>query len=283
MAIERYVNLAASTLSGGINNSVTSLDVASASSFPAGGNFRILIDTELMLVTAVASNTFTVTRGVEGTTAASHADVAPVTHVVTAASLANIIDQRFSTTKVNADFGTVNSSDEIMTDDAGSVLMEIVARTANFQWRMRSLAFSGAAVIAGFEYTASGRPSDHTWWGFGLRYSGDSSMALFAMNYSGGSLPVFRLNACTGVTNEGTNIFQPGIYIPPRIWFKVEIVSSVIKYWLSNNGKDFILCYHESVSTRFGANTPDQVVWGGGNWTDRSDDASVMLRLIDWR
>lgn len=87
MSIEQYANNAATTLNGAINNSVTSVVVTDASSFPASGNFRIEVDTEIMLVTAKASNTLTVTRGVEGTTAASHLDLAATTHVLTAASL----------------------------------------------------------------------------------------------------------------------------------------------------------------------------------------------------
>lgn len=87
MAIEKYTNNATSTLNGAINNSVTSLAVTSASTFPASGNFRILIDSEIMLVTAVSSNTFTVTRAHENTAAASHSDGATVTHVFTAGAI----------------------------------------------------------------------------------------------------------------------------------------------------------------------------------------------------
>lgn len=81
--IEQFANFAASTLDGGINNSVTTLDVIDASSFPATGQFRIKIDSEIMIVTGVSTNTFTVTRAQDGTSAASHLDTAPVTGVLT--------------------------------------------------------------------------------------------------------------------------------------------------------------------------------------------------------
>lgn len=84
---ELFANDAASTLNGAINNSVTSLVVTSAALFPTTGNFRIKIDTELMLVTNVSGTTFTVTRGVEGTSAASHSNGVAITHVVTSGSL----------------------------------------------------------------------------------------------------------------------------------------------------------------------------------------------------
>jgi hypothetical protein len=64
--------------------------VLSATGAPAV-NFRIRVDDELMLVTGVSTNTFTVTRGIEGTSAAAHADGALVTHVLTAGSLGQAI------------------------------------------------------------------------------------------------------------------------------------------------------------------------------------------------
>lgn len=87
MATEKFTNNGASLLDGAINNSVTSLVVDSGASFPAGPQFRIKIDDEIMLVTAVAGTTFTVTRGVDSTSAASHLDNAPVTHIYTAGAL----------------------------------------------------------------------------------------------------------------------------------------------------------------------------------------------------
>jgi hypothetical protein len=86
MALEKFANLAQSTLNTSINNSTTSVIVNDASSFPSV-NFRIAIDREIMLVTGVSSNTFTVTRGAESSTATSHSSGAQVTHVVTAGAL----------------------------------------------------------------------------------------------------------------------------------------------------------------------------------------------------
>jgi hypothetical protein len=87
MAVEQYANLAQDQLNGGIDNVVVSLDLDDASEFPATGNFRILIDSELLICTARTSNTLTVVRGQEGTVAASHSDNAIVTLVATAGSI----------------------------------------------------------------------------------------------------------------------------------------------------------------------------------------------------
>lgn len=70
------------TLSGGINNSVTSLTVSSSLSVTP--NFRIRIDDELLSVTNVSGTTWTVTRGVESSVAASHSSAATIHIVATA-------------------------------------------------------------------------------------------------------------------------------------------------------------------------------------------------------
>lgn len=74
------------TLAENISSSDLSFDVSDASSFPSTP-FRIEIDSEVMKVTGVASNTLTVTRGDAGTSAASHTSGAPVRHVVVAQDL----------------------------------------------------------------------------------------------------------------------------------------------------------------------------------------------------
>ena len=67
------------TLNGSINNSVTSITVASAAALPLEGEYRILIESELMAVTGGQGTTsLTVTRGVDGTSGASHADAKSV-------------------------------------------------------------------------------------------------------------------------------------------------------------------------------------------------------------
>jgi hypothetical protein len=91
LATEKFANNSKTTLVGAITSGATTLAVASASSFPTSGQFRLLIDSELMLVTSVSGTTFTVTRGVEGTSAASHADGSNVYGLFTAGALNQII------------------------------------------------------------------------------------------------------------------------------------------------------------------------------------------------
>ena len=64
---------AATTLGSAINATQTTITVSSASGFPSSGNYRIRVDDEEMTVTGgQGTTTWTVTRGANGTTAASH-------------------------------------------------------------------------------------------------------------------------------------------------------------------------------------------------------------------
>lgn len=87
---ERFANNATTTLSGSIASGDTSLVVTSATLFPGGPQFRLLLDSEYMLVTAVAGTTFTVTRGVENTTAAAHSNGTTISQVLTSGGLVGV-------------------------------------------------------------------------------------------------------------------------------------------------------------------------------------------------
>ncbi len=67
------------TLSGSLTSSQSSLTVVGNVKFPASGQYVVEIDSEEMLVTAgQGTNTWTITRGYGGTTAAAHANGARV-------------------------------------------------------------------------------------------------------------------------------------------------------------------------------------------------------------
>lgn len=76
-AVPNCFTAAASTLNGGINATVTSLTVTSGTNFPNAG--VVLIDSEIIAYTGKSTNTLTgLTRGYNGTTAASHLNGAAV-------------------------------------------------------------------------------------------------------------------------------------------------------------------------------------------------------------
>ncbi len=92
MASEQFSNFAQTTLNGSMASTDTTLTVNSVTNFPTAAQFRLLIDTELLLVTALAGSTWTVTRGIESTTAAAHANGATVAAELTAGALGGSSD-----------------------------------------------------------------------------------------------------------------------------------------------------------------------------------------------
>lgn len=87
---ESYCNDFSPTLSSGIGTGDTSITVSAAA--PIASGFRILIDSELMLVTAGGTTTtWTVTRNAEGTSVASHLTGATIHVVLTAGALDSLL------------------------------------------------------------------------------------------------------------------------------------------------------------------------------------------------
>jgi hypothetical protein len=90
---EGYSNTFRTTINqlGGIASGDTSVTVTSAAGSPTTGQFRIMIDSELILVTAgQGTTTWTLSRGIEGTTAAAHVNGATVTQVLTRDSVLSV-------------------------------------------------------------------------------------------------------------------------------------------------------------------------------------------------
>jgi hypothetical protein len=90
MPTEVYANdlAGAAALSSSISSTDAALVASTAAGFPATGNFRIRVEQEYMMCTAVSGTTFTVTRGIEGTTAVAHSSGVAVQHVITAGGFA---------------------------------------------------------------------------------------------------------------------------------------------------------------------------------------------------
>lgn len=88
--MEQFANLANTTLASPMLIGDTSLVVSNAASFPTVGNFRIIVEAEIILVTAVSGTTFTVSRAQEGTTAFGHSTGATVAHILTAGAIAQV-------------------------------------------------------------------------------------------------------------------------------------------------------------------------------------------------
>ena len=111
MSTEQFSNFAQTALNGNIIAGATSISVISALNFPVTGQFRIVIDQEIFLVTNVSGNNFTVVPGYESTTQAGHANGATVAHILTAGGISRINKNasRFAAARIQA-FGDSRAS-----------------------------------------------------------------------------------------------------------------------------------------------------------------------------
>src|SRR5262245_26734501 len=91
---EVYTNSAVTTLQLSMLAGDTTCTIADPTNFPStNGQYRIIINNEIMLVTAVAGSVLTVTRAQEGTTAVAHSAGATVAGIATAASIVRARDR----------------------------------------------------------------------------------------------------------------------------------------------------------------------------------------------
>ena len=105
MASEQFANLAQGSLAFSLSPTSTSIQTTNANEFPSVPQFRIRIDNELMLVTAIVGSVFGVVRGIENTSPASHLAGATVTHVLTAGALTGFVEGTIGPTGVQGPIG----------------------------------------------------------------------------------------------------------------------------------------------------------------------------------
>ena len=108
---ERLANNATTTLAAPSAYMDSTLVVTSGAMFPSSGNFRILIDSELLLVTGVSGTTWTVTRGIESTSRASHSLGVTITQVLTAGGIAQVISESGGSTSPSVPLHWTHSND----------------------------------------------------------------------------------------------------------------------------------------------------------------------------
>ena len=94
--MENFVNNFVTYLAAAVNNTDGTITVNNSTGSPAV-NFRIQIDTEYLLVTGKIGNTWSVSRGVEGSSPQVHAMGSEVAQVLTVAGLKTLIAQQSTT------------------------------------------------------------------------------------------------------------------------------------------------------------------------------------------
>lgn len=280
MAARREVlkNNATTTLDGEHNDAVTTLAVVDGSVFPATGDFRLLVGSELMLCTARSGNNLTVARGQEGTTAASHASSASVWLVLTQAAV-----QRYL-------------RDNLPGADGGRAPLRLVTASgtplsaSDFTKLDGSIASSLADVAGGIVATKAGKTGGYDNSIYyrtapTAPYKVSVCLSAYTFNITGGTFHVgFRESASGKLVTFGVRLLNPAVFstkwsalntpvgdyigfdtthfqfIMPQ-WLQLEDDGSHFIFSMSMDGMNWITLLSKLYSDAF-TTAPDQVLWG---------------------
>jgi len=296
---EQFKNDASSPLNGGINDSTTSIVVDTGSVFPSSGNFRVIIDMEIMICTARSTNTLTVQRGKEGTSAASHSDDAKVTHIVTQASLLQLLRDNLpfadsthpimnsltdigGATLTGSSFTWVNQGGASFTDQNGCIYLEAPAAAGeNIRLLKKAAPSTPYSIIAAFvpNFTingATGQPSG----GVCFRESSTGKIYSLVMEIINDKQPHY---ACHKYTDHDTLTVtvKSHEWVAPLLpyWLKIRDDGTNTVFFISHNGINFIQVRSES-RTAFMLGGADEV----GFYINLfgQNDISNGLELVHW-
>lgn len=149
-----YSNTAvATTLAGNISSGATSVSVAATTGFPASTPYVLAVDygaatEELVLVTAAAGTSLTVTRGFGSTSAQAHSIGAVVRHVVNAVDLTDFRTHEAATAAVHGVAGTLVGTSDTQTL-ANKTLTAPTINSGTFSGGAMSGTFTGAHTYSG--------------------------------------------------------------------------------------------------------------------------------------
>jgi len=277
---EQFANDGRSLLNGSITAVATSLTVDDASTFPSDGNFRIQVESEVMLVTAVSTNTFTVVRGQESTTGATHADNILVQQIVTDESIRQVIedDLLFANTKplyhsitnvsgtqlTVSSFTWVNQGSATATDVDDAIYMTFPTDAAT---QSRGLALADPATP--WTCTVGFRPfivnNDVGTLGFpqinlGFRDSSTARVSALAYHFRDGAngYEVIRLtNATTASTASLTRFTST---TSEDVWMRISDNNTNHVFSVSIDGVNWVELHSEARTAW--TTTPDQIFFG---------------------
>lgn len=271
---ERFVNNTTTTVVGTLTAGATSVPVADGSAFPSEGDFRVKIDSEILLVTARSGNTLTATRGAEGTTAASHSSGATVAPLLTAGSLQQLVEDAAPQAFQRPPFRLSDENDDIIT-------------TLDFSWRNQGSAGIANDASGGLtmtitptsgglrilELTKPGGTINLTArvvFGPGAFFGASGSeIGLAAINNSTGDL-LFGGIRCgdegfiaewDGPTDGTPTDVTTSVvkWQTNEAWIKMQVAGSTVTFWLSTDGNTFFQIGQELISTH--VSTVDRIGW----------------------
>ena len=286
-------NNAETTLNGGITDSATSIVVTSGSVFPSTGDYRVVCDSEIMLVTARTTNTLTVVRGVEGTTAVAHLNGADIGMLVTKGGFEKYVTDWIDpwafdrppnrllsiagATLTSSDFTQNNVGTGTVSDAAdGSLVLAAQARTApNIRVMTRTAPSTPYTITAHLLTNTVEDDVDDGEHLLGFRESGTSKLSYISFSYTNQYEVKYLAdwNDATGAPSDaGTILHRRSDY-----WFRIGYDGADLTYESSINGVDWFQFYTETDTAWF-STAPDQVFWGAAS----EDTDGQLFTLMAW-
>lgn len=286
---EALKNNTASTLAASIDDSQTSFSVASAV-FPSG-QFRIIIDSEIMIASA-SGTTLTVERGAEGTTAAAHSSAAPVTHIVTTGGLRQYLADNvpgFDGSKppfnlgglTSTDFTVINQASATISEVDGAILLRRPSTSGqSFTLLARGYTSPATLTIAMRCCWPSAVASARVMGAIGLRESATGKLLLCSLERTSSGGTGYSVFGYSNPTTEGATRLNPqvSLVLMPEIWFQLADDGTNVTFSVSDDGVAWIALYQQPRTDDF-TTAPSQWVWGlSANSTSRD----CTSRLIHW-
>jgi hypothetical protein len=300
---ELFANNASSTLDGSIDDSQTSIDVIDGSVFPATGNFRLIVESELMLCTGVSGDTLTVERGAEGSTPDSHASGETIAQIITVGGLAatlkdndalagsdrpalgKIVADDGLTILTSSDFTDLNMSNGTKTDQGGTILLRqgSIASGEELVGMYVSAPSAPHVRIAAFQMNAvmnSGNGSASFIGCLFIRDSGNGKFVGLGIHKNGNGNPEVLVGRWNSATSYSADIFGSTSYFQhsETIWLKIEDDNTDFKFSVSSDGFNWIELATQG-RTAF-LTTPGQVGWGSRK--ANANPRQSLLRLCHW-
>lgn len=283
---EQLLNAVSTTVNEALDDSETVITVADGSVFPADGDYRLIIEDEVVLVTSRATDDLTVARGVDGSAAVEHGDGVAIDSVVTAGGIDQLLNDcsagglhRPARRLVDASgvvltkssFSFTNEGSSVIADEAdGSISILVDEGAAGFKLFLRTAPATPYKVRAKFET------------GAGMDYSGSGTVIGLIMRESSTGKFVFCAYEFgdhvkpAKYTNETT---FSAFYVTADdteadclwVWIELEDNGTTIFFRYSSDGVNFFEIFNVS-RTDFMALGPNQVGWAvsnrGGNGND---------------
>lgn len=292
--LENDAPTALTTLNGAITAGAGTATLTDGSVFPADGDYRLSIDTEIVLVTVRATNVVTITRGVDGTTAATHSDGADVFIIITQEGIDQYIKDFVNPAAFNqpphkllnkagsvltkADFTNLNLGTGTVIDDAhGGISMAMAQGAAPNARVIHKSAPSTpytvtAHVLSGIGSNAAAENANV----LGFRDSGDGKLSFISFHYGTNTITQY-LTTPTSAAGAPANSSTQNVAFRPDYWLKIEDDGTNLKYYTSADGYNWWEQHSELRGFWF-TTGPDQIWWGG----DNQGTDGEFIHLLSW-